>query len=127
VYDGFVPPRDVIDGMEEAECVLLPYLSATQSGVVAAAFANGCYVIASAVGGLPDVVADEVNGLLIPPNDPQALANAIKRVSLDNVLRERLAEGAKVTAETQLRWSRIASTLHVEFTRLVNDKPRRRS
>jgi len=61
---------------------------------VVEALAVGCPVIATSVGGVPEVVDDGVNGLLVPPDDPQALSGAISRFFADSALRRRLADGA---------------------------------
>ncbi|HKG22558.1 MAG TPA: glycosyltransferase family 4 protein, partial [Blastocatellia bacterium] len=75
--DLYVPNEEVAELFERADALVLPYLSATQSGVAQIALANSLPIIASRVGGLAEVVADRVNGLLIPPGDPDALAGAI--------------------------------------------------
>ena len=77
VLDRYVPDEEVGDLVAAADCVVLPYRSATQSGVVLVAYAGGCPVISTAVGGLPEVVDDGVTGFLVPPEDPGALADAI--------------------------------------------------
>jgi glycosyltransferase involved in cell wall biosynthesis len=77
VLDRYVPDEEVGDLVAAADCVVLPYRSATQSGVVLVAYAGGCPVISTAVGGLPEVVDDGVTGYLVPPEDPAALADAI--------------------------------------------------
>jgi glycosyltransferase involved in cell wall biosynthesis len=74
-----VPDEEVGDLVAAADCVVLPYRSATQSGVVLVAYAGGCPVISTAVGGLPEVVDDGVTGYLVPPEDSAALAAAILR------------------------------------------------
>lgn len=107
----FLPSSTLIETIAAADCVVMPYLEATQSGVLAAAFANGKFVVASAVGGLPDVVTDGENGLLVPPGDPGALAAALTRVARDPALRRRLAAGARATAAGRLQWRRIADDL----------------
>jgi glycosyltransferase involved in cell wall biosynthesis len=61
---------------------------------VVEALAVGCPVIATAVGGVPEVVRDGENGLLVPPGDPAALAAAVWRFFSDAALRERLATAA---------------------------------
>jgi glycosyltransferase involved in cell wall biosynthesis len=88
---------------------VLPYLNATQSGVLAAALGNGRFAIVSDVGGLRDIVAQNRNGLLVPPGDSDALAEAIRRVASDVDLRRRLSLGARQLAEQELDWSRIVS------------------
>jgi glycosyltransferase involved in cell wall biosynthesis len=61
---------------------------------VVEALAVGSPVIATAVGGVPEVVQDGENGLLVPPGDAEALAAAIRRLFADDGLRRRLAEAA---------------------------------
>jgi glycosyltransferase involved in cell wall biosynthesis len=111
VDNRFVPSAELIDAILASDYVVLPYLDATQSGVVAAALGNARFVIASAVGGIPDVVCDGVNGLLVPPGDIAALAQALARVDADPLLRRTLAEGAARTAADILAWPRIAGVL----------------
>ena len=77
VLDRYVPDEEVGDLVAAADAVVLPYRSATQSGVVLVAYAGGCPVISTAVGGLPEVVEEGVTGHLVPPEDPAALADAI--------------------------------------------------
>ena len=73
----YVPNEEVAELFARADALVLPYLSATQSGVAQVALANGLPIIASRTGGLSEVVADGVNGLLVPPGDSDALAQAI--------------------------------------------------
>ena len=67
---------------------------------VVEALAVGSPVIATAVGGVPEVVRDGENGLLVPPGDPEALASAIRRFFDDGELRRRLAEAAPGSVAT---------------------------
>ena len=62
---------------------------------VVESLAVGTPVIATAVGGVPEVVGDEENGLLVPPNDAGALADAIRRFFADDGLRARLTDNAR--------------------------------
>ena len=58
------------------------------------ATSTGTAIVATAVGGVPQVITDGVDGLIVPPGDPGALADAIGRVVSDPLLRRRLGEGA---------------------------------
>ena len=66
---------------------------------VVEALAVGTPVIATAVGGVPEVVTDGENGLLVPPGDPAALAAAIRRFFAEPELRERLRAAAAPSVE----------------------------
>lgn len=75
----YVGEADAAAFFARADVVLLPYRSATGSGVVPQALRHGKPVIATAVGGLPDQVDPDRSGLLVPPGDPHAFAAAIRR------------------------------------------------
>jgi glycosyltransferase involved in cell wall biosynthesis len=75
--DRYVPDEELASYFRAADVAVLPYLSATQSGVVQLAFGFGLPVIASNVGGLPDVIREGETGLLVPPGDVSALAEAV--------------------------------------------------
>ena len=62
-----------------SQVCVLPYKSATQSGVIATAYEFNLPVIASRVGGLSEYVKDNVTGILVPPDNPEALAAALIR------------------------------------------------
>jgi glycosyltransferase involved in cell wall biosynthesis len=72
--------------------------------------AAGCVIVASRVGGIPDVVEPERNGLLVPPGDPPALAAALRRLRDDPQLRSRLASAARETAR-QHSWTSYGDRL----------------
>ena len=63
------------------------------------AMATSLPVVASAVGGLTDYLVDDENGLLVPAQDPAAIATAVDRLSSDASLRVRLGQAARRTAE----------------------------
>jgi glycosyltransferase involved in cell wall biosynthesis len=58
------------------------------------ATSTGTAIVATAVGGVPQVITDGVDGLIVPPGDPTALADAVERVATDADLRRRLGAGA---------------------------------
>ena len=85
----------------EAAIVVLPYISATQSGVVPIAYTHGKPVIATRVGSLQEFVDDGQTGLLVPPKDERALAEAIVSLMRDEPLRHRLGAQGMQKLESQ--------------------------
>ena len=77
VIDKYIPNEDVAMYFQSADVVVLPYTSATQSGIVQIAFGLGTPVITTDVGGLPEAVDHGKTGLVVPAQDPQRLATAI--------------------------------------------------
>src|SRR5206468_9242837 len=99
--DGFVPNQETAVLFAAADASLLPYRSASQSGVVQLSFAYGRPVIATRVGGLPAAVRDGVDGILCEPDDVHALTLAIGRMAAGH---EALAEGVRAReGETSFR------------------------
>ena len=91
---GSVPRERVLRLFRAADASVLPSAWENFPHTVVEALAVGCPVIATAVGGVPEVVRDGENGLLVPPRDPAALAAAIARFFGDAGLRARLSEAA---------------------------------
>ncbi len=118
VENRFMGAAELIGAIQRCGVVLAPYLDATQSGIVAAAFANGRPVIASRVGGLPDFVRHGENGLLVPPGDAAALSQAMRSCAADSALVARLRGGAVQTSATAFDWNGIAEkvVLHLQQT-----------
>ena len=80
VHNRWIGDEERISFFERASMVVLPYNEATQSGVVPVAFNYAKPVVATRVGALIECVDHERTGLLVPPRDPQALAEAIVRL-----------------------------------------------
>lgn len=88
IIDKYIPNEEIGLYFSAADIVALPYVDATQSGVAQLAYAFEKPVITTRVGGLPDIVIDGETGLLVPPGDSEALAQAIVRFFLSEPDRE---------------------------------------
>jgi glycosyltransferase involved in cell wall biosynthesis len=93
---------EVARALDEATVLVLPSRSEGLGRVVVEAFCRGRGVVASSVGGIPDIVEDGETGLLVPPGDADALAEALVRVLSDGALAARLGSAARVTVEPWL-------------------------
>ena len=94
-WDERLTTPEVARALDQATVLVLPSRSEGLGRVVVEAFCRGRGVVASNVGGIPDIVEDGVNGLLLPPGDPDALADALVRALTDRALAERLGEAAR--------------------------------
>ena len=83
VVNRYISDKEVAGLMQHAAIVALPYTSATQSGVLALAQAFGRAVVASAVGGLREMIIPGKTGILVPPDDVGALAYALESLARD--------------------------------------------
>jgi len=109
VVDRYVPNEEVRTYMAAADLVVLPYRSATGSGIAQVAFGAGVPVIATRTGGLEDVVEDGVSGLLVAPESPEDLARAIERFA-DEDLGPRLRDGVE-RARSRFSWESLVDAL----------------
>jgi glycosyltransferase involved in cell wall biosynthesis len=93
-FRGAQPREHVLDALRGAWAAVLSSDWENLPHAAVEALAVGTPVVATSVGGVPEVVRDGVNGLLVPPNSPEAFAAAIGRLVDDAALRNRLADAA---------------------------------
>ena len=98
LWDRALAPHEVAAALDEAWVLVLPSRSEGMGRVLVEAFSRGRGVIGARAGSIPDLVADGVSGLLVDPDNPTELADAIVRVLSDRALAEQLAEGARAAA-----------------------------
>lgn len=91
-----------------ADIIVLPYIEASQSGVLQLAMAFAVPPIVTRVGGLPEVVVNENTGLVVAHKDEVALANATIRLLTDVQLRARVIHGQRAAREGEFAWTNIA-------------------
>jgi glycosyltransferase involved in cell wall biosynthesis len=98
-WDERLTQSEVSQALDDSTLLVLPSRSEGMGRVIVEAFCRGRGVVASRVGGIPDLVEERRNGLLVPPGDTHALAEALVRVLSDTELAERLATGAHASAD----------------------------
>jgi glycosyltransferase involved in cell wall biosynthesis len=91
-------PSEVAAALDDSTLLVLPSRSEGMGRVIVEAFCRARPVVASRVGGIPDLVQDGSNGLLVEPGDADVLADALVRVLDDPELAERLGAGAHSSA-----------------------------
>ena len=86
LHDRFIPDEEVRYYFSAADCLVLPYRSATQSGVTQIAYNFSLPMIVTDVGGLPEIVPDGRTGLVCAPT-AEGIADALRRVREVGTLR----------------------------------------
>lgn len=109
LIDGFVPDAMVQDYFLAADLAVLPYVSATQSGIVQIAYNYDLPVVTTDVGGLPEVVRDGETGFIVPPADAAALAAAITRFFVED--RAAVFGAAVARRKHEYSWDRMAEAV----------------
>jgi starch synthase len=113
-----LPTPEVARSLDEATVLVLPSRSEGLGRVVIEAFCRGRGVVASRVGGIPDLVEDGASGVLVPPGDAAALADALVRVLADEGLAAGLGRGAQEAASP---WLASPEDYAVRMRELVDD------
>ncbi|MEM2870080.1 MAG: glycogen synthase [Thermoplasmata archaeon] len=96
--------RELVALYSSASVSVTPSLYEPFGLVVLEAMACGSPVVASRVGGIPEIVEDGRSGFLVPPGDSRALAEAVSRLLGDEELRERFARRARERVERRFTW-----------------------
>jgi phosphatidylinositol alpha-mannosyltransferase len=108
---GFLSQDDLTDELLSAKALVAPSLGGESFGMVLTrAFACAAPVVASDIGGYRDVMTDET-GVLVPPGDPEALADAVVALLEDEPWRERLGGSARRVAQERYSWDDVARRL----------------
>jgi len=85
------------------------------------AMSCGCAVVASGVGGIPDMITHEENGLLVKPKDVGGLRDAIRLLASDGSLRERLGRNARRTVFERFTWSKVAPQIEAIYETVLEE------
>ena len=104
IVNRWVDDAEVPAIFRAADIVMIPYTSASQSGVIALAATFGCPVIATRVGGLPEQIRDGETGVLVEPS-AEAMASAVDRLLTDHEFREKLAHKLALEMRTKFDWT----------------------
>jgi glycogen(starch) synthase len=114
---GFVAHTEVPRILAGLDLLALPSQYEEMGSVLVEAMATGVPVVASRVGGIPDVVRDGVTGVLVPPGDAAALAAALDELVADPARRQRMCVAAREQAE-QYSWPGLAARVAALYARL---------
>jgi len=124
IINKYIPNEQLCELIYKSDIVVCPYIDATQSGVVLTAFAFDKPVLATNVGGIPEVIKHNYTGFIVPPKDPEALANSLiyyfSNPLLKNIMKENIQ---KIKIFGELSWNSIAEkTLQIYRNKIESIK-----
>ena len=108
IMNKYIPREEIPRLFGEASVVVLPYIEASQSGVVPLAYEYSKPVVVTNVGSIPEVVEDGVTGYVVQPRDPRQLADRLVRLLKDPGLRKTLGSNGHEKLLRQMSWEVIA-------------------
>ena len=108
----FIPNGMVLNLFERSDVVVLPYIEASQSGVIPLAYYTKKPVVVTNVGSLPEVVDHGVTGLIIPPKNIEYLSKAIIDLLSNETKLRYMGENGYKKLTNELNWDIAASTTH---------------
>ena len=120
IVDGYIPDSGIEKYFAASDLIVLPYDSATQSGIVQIAYGFEKPVIATNVGGLPEVIADGKTGYIVEPKNPKALAEAVIRF-FDENKSEEFTENVRKEAY-RYSWDRMNEVVVRLTEKIDNEK-----
>jgi|AntRauMinimDraft_3_1070383.scaffolds.fasta_scaffold00516_8 glycosyltransferase involved in cell wall biosynthesis len=118
IQEEYIPETDVGQLFRNASLVVLPYKSGSQSGVLTIAYQFGTPAVVTDVGSLPEAVDNGQTGFIVPPNDPDALAQAICDIFESESIQSDMVENIDEKVETELSWDVICEDLVEIYNRV---------
>jgi glycosyltransferase involved in cell wall biosynthesis len=115
LFHGYLPKPDLESLYRKSHLFVISSLSEGYGIALAEALAHGLPVVATRVAAIPEMIEDGVNGILVPPRDPHALAEAIQKLITDRALWRRIHENNLAKAKILPTWDDFNLTLEREL------------
>ena len=128
IFTGKLSPEDLANEYRTANVFTLPAIVDHKGDteglgvVLIEAMELGLPIVASNVGGIPDVVVNGESGILVPEKDPVALANAFKRLEADPTLIQKLLAGARKRIDKCFTWDGIIERQVEVYKKVVDSR-----
>ncbi len=122
VHNEYVSDEKRAELLRQASVVVLPYIEASQSGVIPIAYRFGKPVVATTVGGLPYMVDHGRTGFLVPPRDPKALAEAIVPLLQSEELRRQFGENGRQKINVECSPELVGEKTRAVYRQAMNNQ-----
>ncbi len=119
-YHYHIPYKQGAELIQRSSIIVLPYIEASQSGVIPTAYGFNKPVIVTDVGSLSEIVDDGETGLVIPPKDVEKLAESIIYLLKNDEIRRKMGEAGYRKLKTDLSWDVISETIFQAYRESIN-------
>jgi glycosyltransferase involved in cell wall biosynthesis len=120
VYCTDLKWEDAMKNLKASNIIVIPSRMESIPQVIKEAFFLKIPIIATNVGGIPELIEDNVNGILVPPNNPELLQNAINKLLLDDETSKRLSDAGYEFVMNNLTWKVLLPEYVKFYENLVN-------
>ena len=108
IINRWIEDEELNEFFQKSSIVVMPYIEASQSNIPLLAYYFKKPIIATNVGGIPELIINGKSGILVPPRDEYSLAKAITLVLKNNSLRERLVKNGSHLLNNTFTWEKTA-------------------
>jgi len=119
IINKFLDEKGIPPIFQKASIVIMPYIEASQSAIVPMSYAFKKPLICTNVGSIPEVVDDGKTGILIPPNNPELLAEKVVELMKNDKKRIALGENGYKKMKTFLNWDVQSKMLIKEYQKII--------
>lgn len=119
IINEFIPDKMVAELFQRSSIVVLPYVEASQTGVIPIAYSFRKPVIATNVGCIPEIVESGVTGYIVQPRNSNELATSIVKILSDDKLRIKMGENAHLKVTNELSWDSIAKATITVYNNIL--------
>jgi glycosyltransferase involved in cell wall biosynthesis len=120
VYNYPIPYKQGAELFQKCSLVVLPYIDASQSGVIHTAYGFKKPVVATDVGSIPEIVDNTITGIIVPPKNPKALSEAIVNLLNNDPLRHQMGVNGYYKLKHDLSWKTISKNIIKAYQELVD-------
>lgn len=123
IHNRFILDEEIATFFQKASVVVLPYIDASQSGIIPISYAFKKPVIVTNVGSISEVVDDGITGFVIPPKNIEALADSIIKILNDDSMRMKMGENSYKKMIDELSWGKASELTINAYEDIIKGLP----
>ncbi|NMA49019.1 MAG: glycosyltransferase family 4 protein [Tissierellia bacterium] len=127
IVNRWIPDEEVRDFFAKGDFLVVPYIDASQSGVIPLAYGMGMPVIASNIGGIPEQVEEGITGFLVEPYDVEELAEKCLYLLNNKQLIEKMGQSALEKTKMDISWNNVGEMICDSLSKSIYERDRKNS